>query len=161
MHKLGKVVDDKAYADLSRSWIDEWLLGRIIARTLQNLGVDGQMAERAVGIIKLLTANQRWFEFKVQPQRMAFSALSRLLRDAEVQQFIQVNRYQGVLWFNQEAYEQLCDWLLLPAVVDSVLKLPEDEAVAQVEARLQIILKLLEAGEASEYQVEKLLEAAR
>ena len=161
VHKLGKVVEDKAYADLSRSWIDEWLLGRIIARTLQNLGVDGQMAERAVGIIKLLTANQRWFEFKVQPQRMAFAALSRLLRDAEVQQFIQVNRYQGVLWFNKEAYEQLCDWLLLPAVVDSVLKLPEDEAVAQVEARLQIILKLLEAGEASEYQVEKLLEAAR
>jgi hypothetical protein len=161
VHKLAKVVDDKSYADLSRSWIDEWLLGRIIARTLQDLGAEWQMAERAVGIVKLLTANQRWFEFKVQPQRMAFAVLSRLLRDAEVQQFIGVNRYQGVLWFNQESYEQLCDWLLLPAVVDSMLKLTEAEAIAQVESRLEIVLKLVKAGEASEYQVEKLLEAAR
>ncbi len=162
VHKLGKVVDEKAYADLSRSWIDEWLLGRILARAIQNLGVDHATAERAVGLIKLLTSNQRWFEFKVPqpPKRLAFAALSRLLRDAEVQQFMGVNRHQGILWFNKEAYEQLCGWLTLPAVVDSIVNLSDEKAVAQVEERLAVVLKLLAASEESEYQVEKLLDAA-
>jgi glycosidase len=162
VHKLGKVVDEKAYADLSRSWIDEWLLGRILARAIQNLGVDHATAEQAVGLIKLLTSNQRWFEFKVPqpPKRLAFAALSRLLRDAEVQQFMGVNRHQGVLWFNKEAYEQLCGWLTLPAVVDSIVNLSDEKAVAQVEERLGVVTKLLAASEASEYQVEKLLDAA-
>ncbi len=89
-------MDAKNYADLSRGWIDEWLLGRILSRAIQNMGVDYATAERAVGLIKLLTANQRWFEFKTpQPaNRLAFAALSRLLRDSEVQQFMGVNRHQ-------------------------------------------------------------------
>jgi glycosidase len=162
VHKLGKVADDKAYADLSRSWIDEWLLGRILARAIQNLGVDHATAEQSVGLIKLLTSNQRWFEFKApQPaRRLTFAALSRLLRDSEVQQFMGVNRYQGVLWFNKEAYEQLIGWLTLPAVVDSVVNLADDKAVAQIEDRLDVVRKLLAASETSEYQVEKLLDAA-
>ena len=162
VHKLGKVVDAKDYADLSRGWIDEWLLGRILARAIQNMGVDYATAERAVGLIKLLTSNQRWFEFKApQPaNRLAFAALSRLLRDSEVQQFMGVNRHQGVLWFNKEAYEQLIGWLTLPAVVDSVVSLSDEKAVAQVEERLAVVRKLLAASEASEYQVEKLLDAA-
>jgi glycosidase len=162
VHKLGKVFDDTDYADLSRGWIDEWLLGRILSRAIQNMGIDYATAERAVGLIKLLTSNQRWFEFKVpQPvNRMAFAALSRLLRDSEVQQFIGVNRYQGVLWFNKEAYEQLIGWLTLPAAVDSIISLSDEKAVAQVEERLAVVRKLLAASEASEYQVEKLLDAA-
>jgi hypothetical protein len=162
VHKLGKVVDAKDYADLSRGWIDEWLLGRIVSRAVQNMGVDYATAERAVGLIKLLTSNQRWFEFKTpQPaNRMAFAALSRLLRDSEVQQFMGVNRHQGVLWFNKEAYEQLIGWLTLPAVVDSVVSLSDEKAVVQVEERLAVVRKLLAASEPSAYQVEKLLDAA-
>ncbi len=162
VHKLGKVVDAKDYADLSRGWIDEWLLGRILSRAIQNMGVDHDTAERAVGLIKLLTSNQRWFEFKApQPaKRLAFAALSRLLRDSEVQQFIGVNRYQGVLWFNKEAYEQLIGWLALPAVVDSIVNLSDEQALAQVEERLAVARKLLAASEASQYQVEQLLDAA-
>jgi hypothetical protein len=162
VHKLGKVVDDKAYADLSRSWIDEWLLGRILSRSIQNLGVDYATAEQALGLVKLLTSTQRWFEFKApQPAyRLAFAALSRLLRDVEVQQFIGVNRYQGVLWFNKEAYEQLCGWLTLPAVVDSIVNLSDEKALVQIEERLAVVRKLLAASEESEYQVEKLLDAA-
>jgi hypothetical protein len=65
-----------------------------------------------------------------------------------------------VLWFNKEAYEQLIGWLTLPAVVDSIVSLADEKAVAQVDERLAVIQKLLAASEASEYQVEKLLDAA-
>ncbi|HNS01564.1 MAG TPA: alpha-amylase family glycosyl hydrolase [Anaerolineae bacterium] len=161
IHNLGLVAGEKSSADLSRSWIDEWLLGRILSHSIQGLGVAPATAEQAVGLVKLLTSNQRWFEFKTpQPAaRLAFAVLSRLLRDSEVQQFIGVNRYQGVLWFNQEAYEQLCGWLALPAVVDSMVNLSDEQAAAQIEERLAVVHKLLAASEESGYQVEKLLDA--
>jgi len=41
-----------------------------------------------------------------EPNR-AYQVLQSLLRDNEVQRFLQVNRYQDVLWFNGEAFEEL------------------------------------------------------
>ncbi|MEE9616239.1 MAG: alpha-amylase family glycosyl hydrolase, partial [Anaerolineae bacterium] len=61
-HALGKVVDEAAFARISRSWIDEWLLGKIIAVALQDLGLDDGAAWQAVTTIKILTSHQRWFE---------------------------------------------------------------------------------------------------
>ena len=94
-------------------------------------------------------------------KRTPLAVLSKLLRSREVQQFIRVNRYGGVLYFNKEAYEQLCGWLLLPAVVDSLATLTEDEAVEQIAERYAVVQKLLDAADESEYQVEKLLEGVK
>ncbi|HZG69306.1 MAG TPA: hypothetical protein VEZ12_21410, partial [Herpetosiphonaceae bacterium] len=37
---LGRVAGEEGYEQQSRTWIDEWLLGKIIAGTLQDLGLD-------------------------------------------------------------------------------------------------------------------------
>ncbi|MFZ2488926.1 MAG: alpha-amylase family glycosyl hydrolase [Anaerolineae bacterium] len=161
VHALGKVTDETSYADVSRSWMDEWMLGRVLNRALQGVGLDNGAAERSVALIKVLTTNQRWFEFKTPPPagRTAFAVLTRLLRDPEVQQFIGVNRHQGVLWFNREGYAQLCGWLALPALVDSLTNLSGTKTLAQAAERLAVLQKLLAAAEKSQYQVEKLLAA--
>ena len=155
VHALGRVVDDKRAAELSRDWIDDWRLGRVLGRTLQEMGVDSGAADRAVALVKLLTANQQWFVFKTPPAagRAAFTALNALLRDSDVQQFIGVNRYDRVLWFNQQGYEQLCAWLALPAAV-------ADAPAAKTKERMAMIASLRAAAEKSEYQVETLLAAA-
>jgi glycosidase len=157
-HRLGQVIDAEEYAEISRSWIDEWLLGRIIAGTLQDLGLGEQAAWQAVGTIKLLATHEDWYDAEAPAGREAYVVLRGLLRESEVQQYIQVNRYQGVLWFNREAYEQLCGWLLLPAAVKA---LAAEADVATLKAPFQVVRQLLEAGEASGFQVEGLLEAVR
>jgi hypothetical protein len=159
-HALGKLEDPTAYADVSRSWQDEWLLGRVITRALQDLGVDESSAWHAVGTIKLLTAHQRWFETQAPKGREAFVILRDLLRDRDAQEFLQVNRYQGVLWFNEEAYEQLMSWLLLPVIVDAGVTLSAPEAAEVIDARAQIVDQLMAAGDESGYRVDRLLEAA-
>lgn len=40
------------------------------------------------------------------------------LKDGEVQRFLQVNRYLGVLWFNHESFGQLLGWMLSLAAVE-------------------------------------------
>ncbi len=147
VHSLGKVVDEADSAQRSRTWIDEWLLGRSIAGALQDLGVTESNAWQAVTIVKLLTAHQAWFKSGVDAQIV----LEALLQDAEVEEFLQVNRYQDVLWFNQEAFEQLMWWLYVIGVVQAT-------DGQQVLDAFDVIDRLLKAEAQSGYQLDVLRE---
>jgi glycosidase len=161
-HALGKVVGQEGYAAQSRSWMDEWLLGKLIAGTLQDLGLDEEAAWWAVGTIKMLINHQGWFEAAAS-KKQAYQILVSWLRDSEVQQFLQVNRYGGVLWFNQEAFEQLLTWMLTMASVEisaDPQRTPQTIAEDLVGC-YDVVEKLQQADKTSEFQVVKLMEAAQ
>ncbi len=160
-HPLGKVVGDPHFAGRSRSWLDEWLLGKVIAGTLQDLGLDEQAARWRVLLIKLLITHQRWFELLAEGENPAYQVLGSWLSDDEVHQFLQVNRYQDVLWFNKESFDELLWWMQLIAEVQ-IRADPDwsaDEAARALARVHEIIKRLQQAEEESEYQVEKLLAA--
>jgi hypothetical protein len=169
--KLGKLLAEQNYAEQSRSWIDEWLLGKIIANALQDLKLSAEASWRQVTLVKLLTSYQSWASASENKRLNAYAILQSWLKDEGVQAFINVNRYQGVLWFNQEAFEEMLWWLFVAAIVD---KLPahidpqaKDLAVDwqglwdAISPSFEIIEKLLGAETISDYQVEKLLEAVK
>jgi glycosidase len=156
-HRLGGIVARQNATEISRSWMDEWLLGKIIARTLQDMGLAENAAWRDVTLIKILISHN------ISPQLSAFS-LQKLLADGDVQRYISVNRYQDILWFNKEAFEELLSWLCVTAIVDLTgVGEPQDlnSLQKQIGAVCEIVRKLLVAEEASGFQVEKLLEAAK
>jgi glycosidase len=146
VHRLGETVDAHSYPALSRSWVDEWRLGRHIATALQTaFEVDEGTAWRAVQVVKILTTYQRWYVAcrpvsplphggegeslppdrvaggrggEVEPARLsAQPLLASLFADTDVQQFLHVNRHAGVLWFNRESFQQLLWWLAVAARV--------------------------------------------
>ncbi|MFQ5587104.1 MAG: alpha-amylase, partial [Thermodesulfobacteriota bacterium] len=166
VHTLGRIVGDDDFEQQSRSWIDEWQLGRIIAGALRDLGLDEDGAWQAVGVIKLLTTHQGSLDGDGTRQREEGAASERpyrllesLLKDNEVHQFLQVNRHQGVLWFNKEAFDRLLWWLLLVAVVDvsADIRLEPEERTEKIARYYETVGHLHCAGERSRYQVEKLL----
>ena len=169
-HALGKVIGETDWEQTSRRWSDDLLLGKIIASALRDLGSDEGAAWHAVKTIEVLTTHQRWFEMQTPKTKRAHHVLNEWLRDDDVQQFLQVNRHRGVLWFNREAFDQLLWWMLLVATtaISSDPLRPTDEAppagaeaVAQeIVACYDVVRRLQRAEEKSEYQVEKLLEAA-
>ncbi len=159
VHALGKVISSEEFEETSRSWLDEWLLGRMLAATLQEMGVEDAAGWRAEATIALLTTHQRWFTTADDP----YQVLTRWLEDHEVVRFLQINRYQDVLWFNQESFEHLLGWMLVVAAVtmsaDQTVA-PEDIA-RRLLACYRIIAQLRRAAESSGFQVERLLEGAR
>jgi hypothetical protein len=158
VHALGQIGAEADAAEQSRSWIDEWLLGRIIAGALQDIGVDEGSAARGVLVIKRITSHQRWFE--APDAEGTYKILESLLQDREVQQRLRVNRYQGILWFDKDAFERLLWWLLLVAVVTIAADplRPADEASEAIAGCYDTVKRLQEAAGRSGYQVEKLLE---
>jgi glycosidase len=163
VHMLGKIVHSQSFEQQSRSWIDEWVLGRLIAAALQDQGLSEAVAWQVVTQVKLATTHQRWFEAVPSSTSLrAYGLIRRLLGDDEVQRFLQVNRYQDVLWFNEEAFDQLLWWLLLVAVIESVSHTDREVAtvVEEIAARYDVIQTLQFAERESDYQVERLLAAA-
>lgn len=157
---LGKLVDAEDFEQQSRSWMDEWLLNKVIADALQGVGVDDGSAWRAVGTLKIMIDHQRWFDLDVPKKKRTYQVLSAGLRTNIVRQYLQVNRYNNVLWFNKEAYIRWIGWLLVLAVIDSTAQTERhvEEISQEILDRYEVVQQLQQAEEQSEYQVEKLLE---
>ena len=101
--------------------------------------------------------------FGLDPCALPAAGHQRLTTDEDVQRFLQVNRYQGILWFNKEAFEELMDWMIGIAVINTIANADFEysQQINQIADRFQVIRKLKKAESQSDYQVEKLLEAAR
>ncbi len=162
-HALGKVTGKEDSAAQSRSMMDEWLLGKLLAAALQDLDVDEGAAWWAVGTVKILISHQQWCAPEIPLRERAYQVLVSWLRDSEVQQFLQVNRYGGVLWFNHDILHQLLDWMLTIAAIEisGDPTRPPGQVALDIVDCYDLIKRLLQAESESEYQVVKLMEAAK
>jgi glycosidase len=161
VHALGKVVSQTGFVEQSRIWIDEWRLGKTIVSVLGDLGLEEEATWRSLTLVKLLTGHQRWFDVKPSGQKRAYAILESLLKDGEVHKFLQVNRYNDILWFNKEAFGELLWWLMMAAAlaISSDPLRPVNTVVEELKGCYSIIQTLQEAEQKSEYQIEKLLVA--
>jgi glycosidase len=161
-HTLGKVAGETGFEQTSRAWIDEWLLGKIIANAARDMGPDEGAAWRAVETIKVLTSHQRWFEMQVPKTRRAREVLYSWLSDEDVRRFLRVNRHNDVLWFNKEAFDQLLWWMFAVAVVtiSAEPNRPASEVAQNIVGCYDVVRALQRAEEKSGYQVQQLLENA-
>ena len=84
------------------------------------------------------------------PANAAYRLLADIGADAPTREFLGVNTYDGVEWFNGEAFEHLTAMLLLSSVGQAQSKAAARRAAAAVEL-------VADAGEASGYRVSGLL----
>jgi len=155
VHVLGGLIDGAGpRAEVSRSWIDEWLFGRIIGETLEELGYDDSDRHSAQLLIKIFTTHQRWCE-----DRDPRSVLASLMADGDVHYFLGVNRYQGVLWFSKEAFEDMMAWMHFTAGVLILSRegLEERRMFEELRDSFKAIDTLHQASLSSDYQLEKLM----
>ncbi len=163
VHLLGKVVGPNDFEQRSRAWIDEWDLGKTIRAVLEALGLDDASARNSLAVIKLLTTYQRWCAMKGTGEKQTYTLLESLLKDHEVRQFLQVNQYDNIWWFNKEAFEEMLWWLMMVAglTVGSDPLRPVKSLVEDLQECYAIVQTWQKAEEQSEYQVEKLLTGLR
>jgi len=97
-----------------------------------------------------------------QPKR-SYRLLESWFQDGDVQQFLKVNRYRDLLWFNREAFDQMLGWTLSVAVIETAANplCGADEVAEEIVGCYDVVQQLQQAEEASGYQVEKLLELVR
>jgi len=176
VHPLGGISGRRQRSIQSRSWIDEWLLGKLLISVVEEMGLSSEESWHSLTLIKILTSHQAWFDPRageepegkqsVQKRRQSsepMRVLQTLLRDTEVQEYLRINRHRDILWFQPESLERLLAGLFLVAVVDALAGAPGDpgRVLRTIRARKAILEEIRRAKESSEYQVEKLLSAAK
>jgi len=159
VHALGKVVSQRDFPDQSRTWIDEWRLGKTIVDMLKELGFEEKGAWGSLTVIKWLTSQQRWFEMRSLDQGQAYATLELLFKDEDLRQFLQINQHQDIWWYKKEAFEEMLWWLMMMAAITigSDPLRPIHGVVEELGRCYSMIQEWQRAEETSEYQVEKLL----
>jgi len=164
---LGRSCAESGFEDISRSWVDEWMLNKIIVSALNDLGLDERSNWRATILIKLLTTHHGWWKQVSTASNSAdgsvpYNLLLSMLSDSDALAYLGVNRYQDVLWFNKEAFEDLVWWLMVIASVEISSNLEalgqSDRVGNSILPCFKVISGLLSAAQTSGYKLEKLLE---
>jgi glycosidase len=157
IHLLGRIVSKSNYELRSRSWLDEWRLTKYIQVVLQNLATEeSESPFESILLIKLLITHQNWAESDKEKEPEEKESLINVLIDPEVQQYLNFNRYQDILWYNAESYEKLVRWLSIIKFVNTLGSM-KNNIKTQIEEILKKYNHYLEASQNSNFKVENLI----
>ncbi len=134
----------------------EWILDKIMVQTLTGMGVEAGRASRSALLMQTLLGAPAWLK-QPTPDAAAAVLLAYWLDQPQVRTFWHVNRYQGVEWFQKEAFDELVWWTFALAMVQMAGKtLTTVELNRRVRFAYQVALNLLSAEEKSAYRLDKL-----
>jgi hypothetical protein len=126
---------------------------------LSQLGFGDYEAWKACQAVRWMVINTAWMS---DIQMLEPAALfEKWLQDEQLRDYIEVNEYNQVLWFNQEKFESML-WYMRVASVIWYASQPEVTTVELLEKNIlaETIFSRLQVGlTASEYQLGKLLAA--
>lgn len=154
---LETVTDQEASGAQVAAWIDRWQLGKLLGDALRAAGVDDTHIWQLIALIKIAltqTGNGNHASNSLE-QKYEIEAL---LNDPNASQFLSVNTYNNIAWFNQEQFGALTNWLQVVGAMKILSNsgTPAQQNDALVSQNTQ--WSAWRAAEAeSEYQLEKLL----
>ena len=157
MHGMGKIFTKGNWEKRSRSLIDEMFINKLVDEMILELSLKTEI--KLNNIISILTEYQYWFEKVKDSDESLKTLIQTFISDFNVRSFININRYNGVLWFNKESLETLIKWLEIMGCF-SIMKgnYPSlDNIKSDFEELAKIINKVKDALERSEYKLETFL----
>ena len=158
VHQLGRFESDDNYKLLSRSLFDEWRLSKYINKTLNDLRKDKKDERVEVdSIIKLMIGLQDWSNLVINGKKDLYSAFQLFFSDPEVQQYLKVNRYQQLLWYNAELFDNFIKWMWTIAIIELFVK-SKDDVNEELKKLLDYYLIIKKVSKTTNFQVARLLD---
>ena len=157
LHNLGKLNAQENYHEQTLSWIDEWQIGKALENLYKEMGSTGEESWSMTNMVKLLISQQNWSD---QLKNLELKELMESwLKIPVIQMKLGLNRYNDVLWFNQEGFEDFLWWMYLLAILNQPIG-PTTDANTMIESILKmyaVIQKMGKVEKKSGFQVQKLL----
>ncbi|MBI4752941.1 alpha-amylase, partial [Candidatus Desantisbacteria bacterium] len=143
VHRLGK--NEQESVEL----FDRWRLNEGIVKSIEMLDVKHQEAVNELLLIKILVKNYRWFEYFRQTTSQAAASLNlkQLLAQPLVQEYLQINRHEGVEYLHKESLEDMLYWLSVVANIQLVTKVKKHDLPAILAGLNETIKKCLHLAE--------------
>ncbi len=154
---LGSNKEEMDYLIKNRARIDEWHLGHMLRDQLSPMSTNSdEEIDMSVNLIKILVRHQDKYQGNMSTN--ATTLLRSLLADPEIHDFLNLNRFQDVLWYNSDKFSRFVNLFGLITLISTGLKeIDENAFQSEVNNILEIVSCWREASVQSKYQVEKLL----
>ncbi len=159
---LGLLLSEKEPALYSRSCLDEWLLLPRFRELFRGTELSRQGNLPFERLLKMMVRHQNWAapskNKQVRKKDFPLSSIKELLIDQEFRREIGENRYNNILWFNKELFEDRFFWLLLTGIYQLLAgeKSSRSRNTAIVEL-LDTYKTVLKAERASGYRIDQFL----
>ncbi|MGA2623250.1 MAG: alpha-amylase family glycosyl hydrolase [Bacteroidota bacterium] len=139
--------------DRQESLLDLWRLAKPLVYSFVRSGIDEDQADRE---LYLLTALER---LPALQDAALIPTVEFSLVDPYVKEFLRVNRWDNVLWFNKERFEELLGWIFILSAVQTFTSNDQSIIDAKKKAGVQFSSynSMLRNAEQSKYQVEGFL----
>ncbi|HOO57863.1 MAG TPA: hypothetical protein PK273_01060, partial [Anaerolineaceae bacterium] len=139
----------------ARRFLDEEPTSQLVTETLKGLGFGDYEAYKACQAIKWMLINTNWLTEKdLTPSKL----LEQWLQDEQFKEYLELNEYNQVYWFNKEKFESML-WYMHIATILRYASDPSISSVEQVEAILRaepIFARLQKAFAQSEFRLDQL-----
>jgi len=161
VHQLGRFESNDNFKLLSRSLFDELRLSKYINNTLNGLSEDQEEKKlEADSIIRLMIGFQDWSNSVIDGKKDLHSVFQKFFSDPEVQQYLMVNRFQQLLWYNAELFDKFIRWMWIVAIIELLIK-PREEVNEELKKLLDYYLIIKKVSKNTNFQVIKLLDNLR
>ncbi|MHA1946244.1 MAG: alpha-amylase family glycosyl hydrolase [Candidatus Hodarchaeales archaeon] len=156
---LRRLCKEKNMPIISRSRIDEWFLGRVLEEQLMNFPKEKYdlNAKNSAVLAKILVSHQNWITRDEinDPNKV----IQELLKDPEVHYFLNINRYQDVLWFNEQQFSIFIKGITLVALLELISTENDPYSLMKkLESIFTVNFSWKKALSESEYKLAKFLE---
>ncbi len=154
LHNLGSLQDEQFAHFVSLTWLDELLLSKVVMQNLRQRNYTDSESEQFLLQLKALTIHQNWLEKALDNLP---AALEALFQQPESQKLLQVHRYQEILYFAREPFEQF----LLNSLMIGILS--DASGPKAIEGKVlkkwfEFLTDLYEKADKAGYRVEKMLQ---
>ena len=156
--QLGRTKTNDDAGVLSQVWAEEWQLYKTFSDTLVQMNFPEAEISHSLKALRLITGQQNWYSL------LGKKPLSEIAKawfsTPEIQDYLQINRFEGILWYDRNAFADFLWWMAVIAFIHCEMK-PNCTRSDSAETLLgcySILQQLLKADQSSEYQLEKLLD---
>lgn len=154
---IGELTEPAESQFQTQSWFEEWQFAKVIREIGEEYHYGDSQKQLMSQTIYTLLGISGWHKnFEINQFEGWFKSL---LSKPYIQQFLNVNRYQGKLWFNKEMFEVLAWWLFAIAIIEigSNPKISNNTIFEKLLILNNVRKILMDKMEKSEFRFDKLL----
>lgn len=155
----GRLAHSGGDPEVAGEWVDEWLLGRLVMRRAMEWEVDEDAARRLAAILRALVVLDDFMQYPAMSHTRWSRFGDLIAGDSEIRWIIGANEFDGVVWINKEAWEELMDWLRAGMLIRYAARHRLARTRRMPGRHLGGIEKLANLAEDSEYRLDRLLDS--
>lgn len=146
--------------DAKKSWelFIKYRLNLIFRELFESAGLSLHHAMRIVRHIRAFIYYQNWWRH-YEPEVLPLKLMEEVFSDDNMKSILQINEYEGEIWFNKESFEDFTAGLFVISVLE-ILRNTEKVSERKIEftKRYMVIKNLIAAAERSGYKVDNFMQ---